>query len=170
MKKLLLLLFLLFPAQALALGGSFTLTDQNGKIRSSDEFKGKYMLVFFGYTRCPDTCPVTLAVMSEAMNELGEKSGKVQPVFITLDPKRDTPARLKEYMVNFYPGFVALTGEKSALEKVKKNYFVAAEQGEGGKIGHSSYVYLMDKNGEYISHFGPQASSEEMAGKIKSIK
>src|SRR6516165_9079377 len=97
-------------AGAAAIGGPFTLTDQNGKLRTDADFRGQYMLVFFGYTNCPDVCPTTLQVLTDAMAKLGPAAGKVTPIFITVDPERDTVAALKDYAANFDPRLVALTG------------------------------------------------------------
>ena len=112
-------------------GGAFSLTDQYGKRRTDMDFRGKYMLIFFGYTYCPDVCPITLAVEKEALDKLGAGASRIVPIFISVDPKRDTPAKLKSYLSSFdanpaaaRPNFVGLTGTDEEIAKVAKAYRV----------------------------------------------
>jgi protein SCO1/2 len=152
------------------IGGAFELTDQNGKPFSSEQLKGKKSLVFFGFTHCPSICPTGLAQITAVMEKLD--ADKVQPVFITVDPERDTAERMKEYLADFYPSFVGLTGSLEQLESVKKAYKVYAAKtadehsGHDYNMDHSSLIYVMDENGEYLTHFSGQETAEEMAGRI----
>src|SRR5512134_1576332 len=109
------------PATA-EFGGPFSLTDQDGMRRTDIDFRGKYMLIFFGYTNCPDVCPTTLAVEAEALGKLGERANQIVPILISVDPKRDTPERLKAYMSAFGPNFVGLTGTDEEIEQAADAY------------------------------------------------
>jgi protein SCO1/2 len=163
-------------------GGDFTLTDQHGKTVSDADFRGKLMLVFFGFTHCPDICPVTTTSLSKTMELLGDKAGSVAPIFISVDPKRDTPDVLKNYFANFDARMVALTGTPQQIEKVAdayKAYYSRTEPPEGEEEGghgehgaaddtnytvdHSGYIYLMSKDGKYIRHFPYDATPQELA-------
>ena len=104
------------------IGGSFELVDQTGKLRKDAEFRGKYMLVFFGYTHCPDFCPTGLQAMAEALDALGKDAEKIQPIFITIDPARDTPKVMKDYVANFHPRLLGLTGSAAQVAKAAKAY------------------------------------------------
>src|SRR6476660_5730160 len=106
------------------IGGPFTLVDQNGKTVTDRDFRGKYMLLFFGFTHCPDICPAELQVMSAALDELGSKANEVIPIFITLDPERDTPFVVSDYVMNFGPRFVGLTGSPEQIAEAAKAYRV----------------------------------------------
>lgn len=156
------------------LGGPFTLVDQDGKTRSDADFRGKLMLIYFGYTFCPDACPTALQVMTVAADMLGDKRRDVQPIFITIDPARDTAARLKEYMTNFDPRFVALTGSPEAIAQAAKAYRVYYAEAPDSKsntdylMDHSSIIYLMDRQGRYITHFTHASNPEDLARAIKA--
>ena len=112
------------PGSKRRVGAPFQLTDQNGKLRSDRDFRGQYLLVYFGYSNCPDTCPLTLQYMTEALDKLGSKADRIRPIFITVDPKRDTVPVLKAYASNFHPRLVALTGSVSEIDSVAKAYKV----------------------------------------------
>ena len=152
------------------LGGPFTLTDQNGARRSDSEFRGKYMLVFFGYTFCPDVCPTTLAVMAVALDKMGPDAERIVPVFISVDPARDTPEVLKAYLSAFGPNFVGLTGtgeEIAATAKAYRVYFQAhKDQGENYTVDHSGVVYLMDRSGEFVANYSLDASPDKLAADL----
>jgi protein SCO1 len=142
------------------IGGPFTLVGRDGKPVTDQAFRGKYMLVFFGFTHCPDICPAELQVMAAALDELGPKANEVIPIFITLDPERDTPKVVADYVANFSPRFVGLTGSPEQVAEAAKAYRVVYSkfQEEGAKpddysVDHSALVYLMGKNGEYLTHF-----------------
>src|SRR5262245_10737510 len=110
--------------EQVAIGGPFHLTDQDGMVRTEKDFKGKYMLVFFGYTYCPDVCPTTLAVMADGLEKIGALADKVRPIFITVDPKRDTPEKIKSYLASFGAHVIGLTGSADEIAKVAKEYRV----------------------------------------------
>lgn len=151
---------------AAAIGGPFRLTDQNGKPRGDADFRGQYTLVFFGYTNCPDVCPTTLQTLTDAMTELGPKAEKVTPVFITVDPERDTAKALKDYAANFTPRLVMLTGSPADIAAVAKEYRVYyAKAGEGPNyaMDHTALIYLMGPDGTYVTHYAPQATADDIA-------
>ena len=102
------------------IGGTFNLIDHSGNLRTNSDFRGRFMLIYFGYSYCPDVCPTALQIMSTALQFLGKQAESVQPIFITVDPKRDTPNHLKDYVKNFYPGMVALTGTEDLIKNVAK--------------------------------------------------
>lgn len=141
------------------IGGPFTLVDRTGKTVTDQDFRGRHMLVFFGFTHCPDICPAELQVMSATLDELGPKADQVVPIFITLDPERDTQAAMGAYVTNFGPRFVGLTGSPEQIAAAAKAYRVAYSKFQQDKassdysIDHSALVYLMGKDGEYITHF-----------------
>lgn len=140
------------------IGGPFALIDQTGKAVTDRDFRGKYMLVFFGFTHCPDICPAELQVMAASLDELGAKADEVVPVFITLDPERDTQAVMADYVKNFGPRFVGLTGSPEAIAAAAKAYRISYSKFQEDKtksdysIDHSALVYLMGKDGEYVTH------------------
>jgi protein SCO1/2 len=160
------------------IGGSFSLTDQFGHPRTDAEFRGKLMLVYFGFTHCPDVCPLDLQKMSQAMAALGPKADQVVPIFITVDPARDTVEVMRDYVRPFDPRLVALTGDKAAIEQVARAYRVyfepepAAEGADAGSgdadygVSHSSIIYLMDRDGRYRAHFGREASVDDIVGAV----
>jgi protein SCO1/2 len=146
---------------AALIGGPFTLVDQNGKTVTDRDFRGKYMLIFFGFTHCPDICPAELQVMSAALDALGSKADEFVPIFVTLDPERDTPEAVGAYVKNFGKNFVGLSGAPAAIAEAAKAYRVTYSKFEykgkdgnyGYSIDHSALVYLMDKSGQYLAHF-----------------
>jgi cytochrome oxidase Cu insertion factor (SCO1/SenC/PrrC family) len=139
-----------------AVGGSFTLIDQNGATRRDSDFRGKVMLVYFGYTYCPDACPTTLQAISQTLDMIGNQASKVQPIFISVDPARDTPDQLKSYAANFHPGILYLTGAPETLKQVESEYHIyVAKVPQAGSddylIDHSSIIYVMGTNGRYLA-------------------
>ena len=139
-------------------GGSFSLRDQDGKMVNDRNFLGKYMLVFFGYTYCPDICPTELQVMTQAIEAMGRAGEAIQPVFITIDPERDTPEVLKAYVANFGPRLIGLTGsqgEVAAAAKAYRVFYKKVENADGNAylMDHTSIIYLMDRKGLYVRHF-----------------
>jgi len=155
-----------------AVGGPFTLTDQNGATRSDTEFRGKLMLIYFGYTYCPDVCPTTLDMMTRALAALGPDAQKVVPIFITVDPGRDTPAQMKTYASNFDPRLVALTGSPEAIASVAGEYRVYYQKAKGENGGdytvdHSSAIYLMGRDGRYVGHFDPGITPDKLAATLR---
>lgn len=152
-------------------GGSFQLTDHTGRRVTDKDFRGRYMLVYFGYTSCPDVCPTTLAVMAQALEKLGDKAQHVAPVFITIDPERDTPKVLADYVKSFGPNFVGLTGSVAEIKDAEKKFRVYAVKKplEGGNYGmdHSSVIYLMGPDGRLVSFFDEAISPEDLAKELK---
>ena len=157
------------------IGGAFTLTDSTGKRVTEQSFRGKYMLLFFGYTSCPDVCPAGLQLMAGALEKLGSKAERITPVFISVDPERDTPDKLAGYVKNFDPRLVGLTGtpeEIAAVAKAYKVYYAKApnkEHPDDYTMDHTSIIYVMDQNGEFVTHFTPATSVDEMAAKLGNI-
>ena len=153
------------------IGGAFALTDQNGARRTDADFRGKYMLVYFGFTYCPDVCPTDLLQMGLAVDRLGAAGDSVQPIFITVDPERDTPEHLKEYLAMFHPRFIGLTGDAAAIKEAARAYRVYYSRAELSKsdytIDHSAFIYLLGRNGEYLSFFPPGTSAELLAGALR---
>lgn len=147
-------------------GGAFTLIDSDGKTRSDTEFRGKNMLVFFGFTHCPHICPTTMGTITSTMNLLGDKAALIAPIFITIDVKNDTPARLKEYFANFDSRIVALTGNDEQIKAVASAYKTYYAQQEGGMMDHSSLLYLMNTQGEYVAHFAYDIAPDALAKKL----
>ena len=140
------------------IGGPFELTNQDGKRVTDQDFRGRYMLVFFGYTYCPDVCPTTLQLMSQALDKLGSQGAGIQPVFISIDPERDTPETLKAYVANFSPRLIGLTGSAGDIAKVARAYRVAYSKVENGGpkaylMDHSSIIYMMGPDGAFVKHF-----------------
>jgi protein SCO1/2 len=155
---------------AAAIGGDFDLVDQNGQTRRAADFRGRLMLVFFGYTYCPDVCPTELQAMSEALDQLGPRAEEVTPVFISVDPERDTPDQLRLYVESFHPQLVALTGspdQVAAAARAYKVYYAKRPQKDGDYLmDHSSFLFLMDREGDYLMHFNPAATPEQIAAAV----
>jgi protein SCO1/2 len=155
------------------IGGPFKLIDQNGATRTDKDFRGKYVLVYFGYTHCPDICPTELQAMADALAALGDDAKKVQPLFITVDPARDTPALLKTYVSNFDKRLIGLTGSAKAVAKAAKAYrvYYAKRKGSGPDdytMDHSSFIYLMGPDGLYRTHFSHGTPPAKMAERIRA--
>lgn len=150
-------------------GGPFTLTDHKGRRVSSQDFQGKFMLVFFGFTFCPDVCPTALQVSSAALDKLGAKAERVVPVFITIDPERDTPEAMERYVASFHPRMVGLTGSQGEIDAVARAYRVYYRKvkdersSAGYTMDHSSIVYLMGPDGAFVTHFTHTTSADTMA-------
>ncbi|MDD9878677.1 MAG: SCO family protein [Magnetovibrio sp.] len=164
------------PAAATsAIGGPFQLTNHLGQAVTEKDFMGKHMLVFFGYTFCPDVCPTTLTDVSSALDILGDAADKITPVFISVDPARDTPEHLKEYATYFHPRLVALTGtdaQIAAVAKAYRVYYAKAKQDPGADaddylMDHSSVIYLMGPDGRFRVHFSHGTDPKTMAKRIR---
>jgi protein SCO1 len=157
--------------QAAAIGGPFTLTDQDGRAMTDQELKGKPFLVFFGFTHCPDVCPSTLFDVSEVLRNLGPDADRAAALFITVDPERDTPATLKDYISSFDPHLRGLTGDDDAIATVAKSYRVYYKKVplEAGDytMDHTSLVYLMDKDGHFVAPFNLKRRPEESAADLR---
>jgi protein SCO1/2 len=157
--------------QAAAIGGAFNLTDQNGRAVTEQDVKGKPFLVFFGFTHCPDVCPTTLFDVSEIFRKLGPDADKVRALFITVDPERDTVPVLKDYLSSFDPHLSGLTGDLPAIAMVAKEYRVyykkvPLDQGNY-TMDHTAIVYLMDKEGRFVSPFSLKRTPEASAAELK---
>jgi protein SCO1/2 len=155
----------------IAVGGPYALTDQDGHPRSSADFRGKFQLIYFGYTFCPDVCPTTLAIMAAAMDKLGPAQNRIVPIFITVDPARDKPEVLKKYLAAFGPRFVGLTGAPDQLAPVEKEYRVYAKKqplpGGNYSMTHSSVIYLMGPDGKLVSFYNDEASPDDLAKSLR---
>lgn len=154
-------------------GGPFELTNQDGKRVTDADFRGRYMLVFFGYTYCPDVCPTTLQLMTQALEKLGPRAANIQPVFITIDPERDTPEVMKSYVSNFGAGLVGLTGSSEDIAKVARAYRVYFQKAQGGDaktylMDHSSIIYLMGPDGRFVKHFTYTTDVDKLATEISA--
>lgn len=153
-------------------GGEFVLTSYTGKAVDSRNLRGKHLLVFFGFTHCPDICPTALLTISAALEKMGKEADGIVPIFITVDPERDTVERLKKYMEDFDKRIVALTGTADEIRDVTaayKAYYAKAMVVDGQpeyNMNHSGFIYLMDKQGRYISHFSHDVAMEELTSKL----
>jgi protein SCO1/2 len=158
---------------ASAIGGPFRLVDPNGKTVTDADLKGKWSLVYFGYTHCPDACPTALNDIAIALDELGSKRGSVRPVFITVDPERDTPEVLKAYVTAFDAPILALTGSPEEIAQAAKGYrvYYAKHPEAGGdySMDHSSVIYVMDPEGRFTASFTHQSTPEEIADRLKKL-
>ena len=158
---------------AALIGGPFSLVGADGKPVTDRNFRGRYMLIFFGFTHCPDICPAELQVIAQALEQLGDKAKKVVPIFITLDPERDTPEAMANYVKSFGPNFVGLTGSPEAIAAAAKAYRVAYSKVENKdsagdySVDHSALAYLMDPEGRYVTHFSYGLSADQMAEKLE---
>jgi cytochrome oxidase Cu insertion factor (SCO1/SenC/PrrC family) len=154
-------------------GGPFELVDHTGRIRTERDFRGRLMLVYFGFTYCPDVCPTDLQAIGLAMDRLGSDADNVQPLFITVDPERDTPQHLAEYVPLFHPRLIGLTGSLDAIRKAADAYKVYSAKVPLGKgqgdytVDHTAFIYLMDRNGDYLGFFPPGTSADRMVEIIR---
>jgi cytochrome oxidase Cu insertion factor (SCO1/SenC/PrrC family) len=158
------------------IGGPFELVDQNGTTRTDADFSGSYMLMYFGFTHCPDTCPTALLKMAQALEALGEldaaKAERVVPMFVSVDPERDTPEALRSYAENFHPRLVALTGAPRELDRLGRAYgvfFAKVPTGDPGEylMDHTSFVYLIGPEGKYVRHFESDVSVDDLVGALR---
>ena len=152
-----------------SIGGDFTLTDQNGKTVTNKDFAGKLMLVYFGFTYCPDICPTDLSVMAQAVSKLGDDAEKVVPIFISVDPERDSIAQLKSYLTNFQVPIIGLTGDTSMAIKAYRVYAKKVQRTDLNDytMDHSAYIYLMGRDGKYITHFAHDTAHDIITKTIK---
>ena len=154
-------------------GGPFALIDHTGKPRTEADFRGKFLLIYFGFTYCPDVCPTDLQAIGLALDQLGEAGEEVQPLFITVDPERDTPQLLADYVQLFHPRMVGLSGDVSAIRQAARAYKVyyvkVATAGDDYTVDHSGYIYLMDRAGQYLGFFPPGTPPDRMADVIRPL-
>jgi protein SCO1 len=158
---------------AISVGGKFSLVDQNGNKFTDADLKGKWQLVFFGYTHCPDVCPTALNDLSLALDQLGGREKQVGIVFISVDPARDTPEVLKSYVESFGGPIEALTGTPDEVAQAAKDYkvfYAKHPRADGGyDMDHSALIYVMDPNGRFVSTFTPDDTSDTMAARLKKL-
>jgi cytochrome oxidase Cu insertion factor (SCO1/SenC/PrrC family) len=161
---------------AVSIGGPFELVDPHGAMRTDEDFRGAYVLMYFGFTYCPDTCPTALLKITHALEELAAlaptKAERVVPVFISVDPKRDTPEALRSYAENFHPRLVALTGTPRELQRLGRAYgvfFAKVPTGESGEylMDHTGFVYLIGPDGKYLEHFESDASVGDLVDALR---
>ena len=155
------------------IGGPFSLIDQTGRRVTDQDFRGRYLLVYFGYTFCPDVCPAGLQVISAALDQLGPAADQITPVFITIDPARDTPAKMAEYVKSFHPRLVGLTGTPAEIAAAIKTYRVYAKMVPDERrpgdytMDHSSVVYLMGPTGELVTFSAELTKADQLAAQLR---
>ncbi len=161
----------LTATQPSSVGGAFRMTDQNGRAVTEADFKGKPYLVFFGFTHCPDICPTALFEISEVLRRLGPEAEKTGAIFVSVDPERDTPEKLKLYLSSFHSRISALTGTPEQVDAITRAYRVYAKKvpldGGGYTMDHSAIVYLMDKNGYFVAPFNLKRTGDAAAADLK---
>ena len=159
------------PVAVSTVGGPFKLVDQNDKPITEQDFKGEPFLVFFGFTHCPDVCPTTLFEVSEIFRALGPDAKNLCAMFVTVDPERDTPAVMKDYLASFDPRIIGVTGDEAAVAAAEKSYRVYAKKvptdGGGYTMDHTAIVYLMNKDGRFVAPFNMKRRPEEAAAELK---
>jgi protein SCO1/2 len=158
-------------AGASAIGGPFKLIDQDGRPITDEDFKGRPFLVFFGYTHCPDVCPATLFEVSEVLRALGPDADRTGALFVTVDPDRDTPAAIKDYVSSFDPHLRGATGDAAAIAAAEKAYRVYAKKVPTGNgdysVDHTALVYLMDKRGRFVAPFSLKRRPADAADDLR---
>ncbi|MEO1265459.1 MAG: SCO family protein [Pseudomonadota bacterium] len=155
-----------------SVGGPFELTDQNGQTFSSQQLDGKPFLVFFGFTHCPDVCPTTLNEVANHLDDEKVKASGLRAVFISVDPERDKPEQMKDYVASFNPEIVALTGTEEQIADVAKKYrayYAKVPQDDDYTMDHSALVYLMDANGQYAGSFNFQEDEKSRTAKLHRL-
>jgi cytochrome oxidase Cu insertion factor (SCO1/SenC/PrrC family) len=156
-------------------GGPFTLQDGDGRPVSDRDFRGKYMLVYFGYTFCPDACPTTLNEVVDALDRLGAKADQIQAIFITVDPRRDTPSVIKQYAAAFSPRLIGLTGSPEQIARVAtayRVYYAETRTGPGPNdysMDHSSVLYLMGPDGQFVAPIHSDESGTQIAEDLSRL-
>lgn len=154
------------------IGGPFSLVDQTGKLRNDREFRGKLMIVYFGYTFCPDICPGDLQAITLALDQLGPLAAKVQPIFITIDPERDNNV-LAQYVSAFHPTLIGLTGTPDQICEVANSYKAFYTKVRGNRTGdysidHAGVIYLMGRDGKYLGFMPPQTAPDRLAEVLRT--
>jgi protein SCO1/2 len=152
------------------IGGPYALIDQDGALRDSRDFTGRWQLIYFGYTHCPDVCPLTLELMGDVMDRLGARGARVTPIFITIDPMRDTSKVMKAYVASFGKKFVGLTGDARSIAVVEKEYRVYARRHDlphgDYAMDHSSVIYLIGPDGKFVTDYNDVADPQKIAADI----
>lgn len=159
--------------QGVSLGGPFSLVDQDGRAVTERDFAGRFLLVYFGFTYCPDVCPTELGAIASAMDELGDAAERVTPVLVTVDPQRDTPAVMKEYVARFHPRMVGLTGTPEQVAEAARRFRVYYARVQRPNMheylmDHSSFVYLVGPDSRVRTMFRPDTSPEAMAASVRA--
>jgi cytochrome oxidase Cu insertion factor (SCO1/SenC/PrrC family) len=153
------------------IGGPFALTDHTGRLRTSENFRGKLMLIYFGFTYCPDICPTDLQNIGLALDQVGPAGEKIQPLFISVDPERDTVEHLRDYVPMFHPRLIGLTGDTAAIHAAAaayRTYYAKVPlKGDDYTVDHSSFIYLMGADGQYRGFFPPGTPPERIAETLK---
>ncbi len=157
-----------------SIGGPFSLTDQDGRAVTEKDFAGKLMLIYFGFTACPDICPTGMQTIAIALDDLGEDAQKIAPILITVDPERDNPAVMKDYVASFHERMVGLTGTPEQIAAVAKAYRVYYQKVQlpgsslDYSVDHSGFIYLMSRDGKYLAHFRHNSTPEEIAKRLRA--
>jgi len=160
------------PSSQAQIGGPFELVDETGKTVTDRTYRGKWLLIYFGYTYCPDVCPTTLNTLGLALRDLGPAADAIQPLFITVDPQRDTPETLAGYTDAFDPRLIGLTGTPEQIANAAKAYRVyyrKAGEGDDYSVDHTSLIYVMDPEGRFVTFFGHDANAETMTAKLRQL-
>ncbi len=161
------------PLEGATLGGPFALIGQDGRRVTDRDFAGKYLIVYFGFTHCPDVCPTTLARMAKLRRQLGQGDEALSIVFISVDPERDTPAAVGEYVGLFGSPVIGLTGTPAQVEQVKKQFGIYSRKveqpGGGYSVDHTAAVMLMDKNGQFVATVSPEEGDQVALDKLRRI-
>lgn len=153
-------------------GGPFTLSDTAGRRVALADFQGRLVLLYFGFASCPDVCPTDLAIIGEALRSLGPSAAQVQPLLVTLDPQRDSPAMLREYAAAFHPSFIALTGSEDEIRRIATSFKVFFEKvpvpsNRTYVIDHTAYTFLLDREGKFAMLFPPGTPAERMVEMLR---
>ncbi len=163
-------------AEAPTIGGPFTLLDHDGKTVTDQDFRGRFMLVFFGFTYCPDVCPTSLTTIAEALDMLGKDAGKIAPLFVTVDPERDTPEQMKMYVGHFHPSIIGLTGSLDQIDRAARGYrvyYAKVMEEDGGAddylMDHTAITYLMGPDGEFRAFFSHDTTPQEIAQRLREF-
>jgi protein SCO1/2 len=158
------------PPNVPAIGGPFALTQDNHQVVTDRDFRGRYLLVYFGYTSCADVCPTTLDAIADAMSRLGNRSARLQPVFITVDPERDTPAVMREYVRAFSPSIIGLSGTATQIRAVEQEYRIVSDIDRRGagkySIDHTAAVFLVGPDGRYLAALSAIETGAELAKRL----
>jgi protein SCO1 len=163
------------PAQTATIGGPFTLSTTDGNTVTDQTYRGKWLLVYFGYTFCPNSCPTMLLEIATALQQLGPDAGRVQPLFITVDPQRDTPQVIQQYTRSFDPRIEGLTGTPEQLAAAAHEYgayYVRHRTGLGADdyvMDHSTYLYVMDPQGKFVRAFDSATSADQIAAVLREL-
>ena len=157
------------------LDGTFSLTDHDGNAVTEASYRGRFMLIYFGFTHCRKVCPRSLACMTAALDELGDAAGRIVPLYITVDPERDTPETMKIFLEANFPRFTGLTGSREAIDRAKASFRVFTRKGpdpedaEGYAVPHTAFAYFLGPDGTYLTHFMDTADSGKMAGGLRDM-